>query len=101
LKSFAVVFNSDRSHDSVLFVAGSMKLCINQASLANINRSDRLNDHLVCRVHRESFAIFLLTSRLLDNLIIVELLVALLGGEDIEVHVVIQIVLSVNLNLGL
>jgi len=37
----------------------------------------------------------------LHNFVVIELLVALLGGEDVDVHVVVQIVLSVDFDLRL
>jgi len=97
-----VVLKNDGSLGCVLVVAGRFELSLNQTISTVVKRSDRLDNHLVCRVHWESFTIIYLTSRLLDNFIIVVLGLALLRGKDVEVHVVVvQIELPVNLNLGL
>jgi hypothetical protein len=75
-----------------------LELGLNHDLVTHVQRSNGLNDHLVSRVHRETLTCL---GVLLHYFVVVELLVALLGSEDIEVHVVVQIVLSIDFDLRL
>jgi len=46
-----VVLKNDGSLGCVLVVAGGFELSLNQTISTVVKRSDRLDNHLVCRVH--------------------------------------------------